>query len=90
MINPSSPLLAEVLQKSGTGSASSIELDGIMQVDGPRREGAVVQAEIKGKRLVTPISKAPTVIKGSENPQRKALLNPRAEAALRVLNPKSK
>ena len=80
--------LAGVLQRSGTGGATSIELGGVNLVDGPRRVGAVVQAELKGKRVVEPAPKAPTIIKGSEPPQRKAHLNPRAEAALRVLNPR--
>ncbi len=81
--------LAGVLQKSGTGAASSIELDGVQEVDGPRREGAVVQAEIKGKRLVAPVAKSTVIIKASEPPQKKALLNSRAEEALRLLNPRS-
>jgi hypothetical protein len=80
--------LAGVLQRSGTGGATTIELGGVNLVDGPRRVGAVVRAELKGKRVVDPAPKAPTIIKGSEPPQRKALLNPRAEAALRVLNPR--
>ena len=81
--------LAGVLQKSGTGGASSIELDGVNEVDGPRREGAVVQAELKGKRPVAPVAKSPVIIKASEPPQKKALMNPRAEEALRLLNPRS-
>jgi hypothetical protein len=85
--------LAQMLGKAGTGLGLEMQLDGIAEVDGPRREGAVVKSELRSKRPsanhvqeVNPTTNAP---KTPSKPIKSSLLNPRAEAALRVLNPKS-
>ncbi len=85
--------LAQMLGKAGTGLGLEMQLDGIAEVDGPRREGAVVKSELRSKRPssnhvqeVNPTTNAPKL---PSKPIKSSLLNPRAEAALRVLNPKS-
>ena len=81
--------LCQMLVKSGTGSASPIELDGVAAIEGPRREGAIVKAELKGRRPNIPAS-TKTAVSDAELPQTvKPSISSRAEAALRVLNPKS-
>jgi hypothetical protein len=86
----SDPELARLLSNSGTGSAAVVESDQIAAVDGPRREGGVVKAELKNKRPpVSSITKAPAGTRPANSSGQKSLLNPRAEAALRVLNPKA-
>lgn len=87
--------LMRALVKMGTGSATFVELDSVAAIEGPRREGAVVKAELKTRRHdssvvpptdVKPISsehqgKAPNVSRSD--------MASKAEAALRVLNPKA-
>jgi hypothetical protein len=81
--------LCQTLVKSGTGSASPIELDGVAAIEGPRREGAIVKAELKGRRPNIPAS-TKAAVSDAELPETvKPSISSRAEAALRVLNPKS-
>jgi hypothetical protein len=85
--------LAQLLSKAGTGMASTIEIEDIAAVEGPRREGGVVKADLKAKRPQAPSPK-PTLMEQPNSQlesqmRKKSLLNPRAEAALRVLNPKA-
>jgi hypothetical protein len=85
--------LAQLLTKAGTGSGIEMSLDGIAEVDGPRREGAVVKSELKSRRQSStksdpksrPADSSTRPVDSSKN----SLLSARAEAALRVLNPKS-
>jgi hypothetical protein len=96
----SDPELAGILARSGTGVATAITLDSVAEVDGPRREGAAGRSESRVKRQGPPSNpntpstsgapaagKSQNIIKGTESATR-SLLNPRAEAALRVLNPR--
>ena len=85
----SDPELARILANSGTGAATAVETDQMPEVDGPRREGGVVKAELKNKRPISPVTKAPVGTRSVNPASQKSLLNPRAEAALRVLNPKA-
>jgi hypothetical protein len=81
--------LGSLLAKAGTGSAAAAEMQDLLAVDGPRREGGVVKAEMKAKRNAAPPSKQDHLEDDSPQASKKSLLNPRAEAALRVLNPKA-
>ncbi|MEI6481745.1 MAG: hypothetical protein WCO19_05605, partial [Candidatus Saccharibacteria bacterium] len=85
----SDPELARILANSGTGTATAVEADQMPEVDGPRREGGVVKAELKNKQPISPVTKAPVGTRSVNPASQKSLLNPRAEAALRVLNPKA-
>lgn len=86
--------MVKTLVKLGTGSAAFVEFDGVATIDGPRREGAIVKAELKNaKSRQAPASQNPPVKTGpsqspATTPPRNDLLS-RAEAALRVLNPKA-
>lgn len=81
--------LAQALAKSGTGSSNMTELSDPAAVDGPRREGGVVKAEMKAKRNVSQTAKSEIKVDDSSASASRSLLTPRAEAALRILNPKS-
>lgn len=81
--------LVGMIVKAGTGSASVIELEDVEQISGPRIEGGVAKAEAKPRRAPNPTQKPtspspPIQVSTSQ----KSLLSPKAEAALRVLNPK--
>jgi hypothetical protein len=86
------PEMVKTLVKLGTGSAASVEFDGVATIEGPRREGAIVKAELKNRKAQQlPLgndasSKTGTVQAPAQS--RSDLLT-RAEAALRVLNPKA-
>ena len=84
------PELAKGLNKLGAGTASSIDIDDLATIDGPRREGAVVKAELKGKRGSQPGSlNENSASTGDRDKLPRGDLLTRAEAALRVLNPKA-
>ncbi len=81
--------LAQSLTKAGTGSSAVSELSEPAAVDGPRREGGVVKAEMKAKRNAAPVAKPVAPVAESTQPEKRGLMNPRAEAALRILNPRT-
>jgi len=83
------------LVKMGTGSATFVELETVAAIEGPRREGAVVKAEMKTRRHTGPMTPQVEPKPVSANQQSKTQapsrddMALRAEAALRVLNPKA-
>jgi hypothetical protein len=88
------PEMVKTLVKLGTGSAASVEFDGVATIDGPRREGAIVKAEMKNRKAQQlplgndgPSKGGGSSSQASSQPRNELLT--RAEAALRVLNPKS-
>lgn len=81
--------LGALLAKAGTGAAAAAELLDPVAVDGPRREGGVVKAEMRAKRNSAQLPKGDSTTEVKPEVSKKSLLNPRAEAALRVLNPKA-
>jgi hypothetical protein len=84
--------MSKTLVKLGTGSASFVEFDSLAAIDGPRREGAIVKTESKSRKL-TVESRTRGNPNSSEISQPAARprdeLMTKAEAALRVLNPKA-
>jgi hypothetical protein len=85
--------LAQMLTKAGTGSGIEMTLEGAAEVDGPRREGAIVKSELRSRRpAATKTQETPGHAGGASKPvepSKTSLLSARAQAALRVLNPKS-
>ncbi len=81
--------LAQLLSKAGTGAASFTEVQEPAEVSGPRREGGVVKAEIKARRNSHTAPKPPAPVKAPSVESKGSLLTPKAEAALRILNPKN-
>jgi hypothetical protein len=86
--------LAQMLAKAGTGSGLEVQLEGVSVIDGPRREGAVVKSEMKSRRIAGTKDSGPAAVT-AKAPRRQSeleqssILSARAEAALKILNPKS-
>lgn len=85
------PDMVKSLVNLGAGSATVIDIDDLAAIEGPRREGAIVKAELRSRKP-QPVKQdqTPQASRSNTNqpPARGDLLT-RAEAALRVLNPKA-
>jgi hypothetical protein len=86
------PDMVKNLVNLGAGSATVIDIDDLAAIDGPRREGAIVKAELRSRKpqpSKQDPSAAPSNQPNAGHQSARGDLLTRAEAALRVLNPKA-